>query len=112
MNRRQLSKKAKSNTYRRKSMRLNKQRGGNLITIKLFDHLDRETSVSIPHDASVLELKQKIAQDNKIANVDDIQLFLDNELKNDNLLTKYGLRDMSELSLVVFDENATEDDDD
>lgn len=108
MNRRHVSKKTKSNN-RRRSLRLNKQRGGNLINIKLFDHLDRETSVQISNDATVLQLKEKIAETHKINNVDDIQLFLNNELKNDDLLTKYGLKDMSELSLVVFDENETEE---
>lgn len=108
MNRRHLSKKAKFNN-RRRSLRLNKQRGGNLINIKLFDHLDRETSVQISNDATVLQLKEKIAETHKI-DVNNIQLFLNNELKNDNLLTKYGLKDMSELSLVIFDENETEED--
>ena len=76
MNRRQLSRKTKLNKNRRKSMRLNKQRGGNLITIKLFDHVDQETTVQIPHEATVLQLKEQIAVNKHISNVHDIQLFL------------------------------------
>jgi hypothetical protein len=115
MNTRQLSRKGKLNNNKRKSMRLHKQRGGNIITIKLFDHLDQESEVKIANDATVLQLKQQIAQNNDIANVSDIQLFDNNELKDKNKLSKYGLTDMSELTLVVFDEDEVEeeyDDDD
>ena len=114
MSARQLSRKANSQ-HRKRSMRLRNQRGGNLITIKLFDHLDQETSVQIQDNVTVLQLKEKIAETHQIKNVDDIQLFGDHELLNKNLLTKYHLKDMSELSLVVFDEDGPEeeyDDDD
>ncbi len=111
MSARQLSRKANSH-HRKRSMRLRKQRGGNLITIKLFDHVDQETSVQIEENVTVLQLKEKIAETHQINNVDNIQLFLDNELLNKNLLSKYRIKDNSELSLVVFDENATEEEDD
>ena len=83
-----LSRKAKTN-YRRKSIRSKKQKGGDMITLKLFNHLDEESSVKISSDATVLELKQKIAEEQNINNIDDIQLFLDNELKDKYLLKKY-----------------------
>jgi hypothetical protein len=111
MSARQLSRKANSH-HRKRSMRQRKQLGGNLITIKLFDHVDQETSVQIEENVTVLQLKEKIAETHQINNVDNIQLFLDNELLNKNLLSKYHIKDNSELSLVVFDENATEEEDD
>ena len=103
-----LSRKAKTN-YRRKSIRSKKQKGGDIITLKLFNHLDEESSVKISSDATVLELKQKIAEEQNINNIDDIQLFLDNELKDKYLLKKYGLINNSELSLVIFNPDEEEE---
>lgn len=81
-----------------------------LITLKLFNHLDEESSVQISSEATVLELKQKIAAEQNINNIDDIQLFLDDELEDNYSLKKYGLTHNSELSLVVFNPDEEEED--
>lgn len=109
MHRKFFSKKAQIK-YRRKSIRSNRQKGGEIITLKLFNHLDEESSVQISSEATVRDLKQKIANEQNINNINDIQLFLDNELEDNTLLKEYGLSNMSELSLVVFDPDEEEED--
>jgi len=113
---RQLSRKSGSSNYRRRSMRSFRQKGGDLITLRLFDHLDQEYTVKIAQDATVLQLKAKIAEDKNIKNITDIQLFFNSELRDDKTLSHYRIADNAELSLVVSDEDEMEeideDDDD
>lgn len=105
MVRRQLSRKAITN-IRRRSVRFERQRGGEMINVKFYDQYDMINSVKVPHDATVLQLKREIANKMNIFNADIIELSI--FLNNKKNINSYGISNNSVLNLNFEDKNLEE----
>ena len=106
MVRRQLSRKT-SNDVRRRSVRLNRQRGGQMITVRFYDkHDDMLDSVKVEHDATVLRLKKLIAEKLSIPDAKSLKLSI--ELDNNKPLNHYGINTSMIVDVDYEDKNALE----
>lgn len=106
MVKRQLSRKA-INNVRRRSVRSQRQRGGEMINVRLYDlHDELLSSIKLPRDTTVLDLKQRIAEQKLIPRAESINVSI--ELENKKTLDYYGVNNNIILNVDYDDVNLQE----